>query len=169
MLSTIGLEIPSFITLALTTGFILGSTVPGHFVPLDFIKEPIDTVARRNEPIALSCLVRGSPSPTKIIWEKDGQPIDTDTDRRISLASNGTLLISKIIQRKDFKPDVGEYQCFVTSRASRLVSRKVHLDVAGKTRWKALFSLQIDLPLWFLSVFNVTDCIISSRIFLAWL
>lgn len=104
----------------------------GPLVPLRFIQEPTDTVARKNEAITLNCHVEGSPSPNKITWEKDGQRINADSRRRIG--SNGALLIGKIIHKREYKPDVGEYQCFASNSEDRIASRKVHLDVAGKAQ-----------------------------------
>lgn len=100
-------------------------------IPLHFTEEPIDTIARRNEAVKLNCLVEGSPSPSNITWEKDGQRISTDSRRKIG--SNGALLISKIIHKREHRPDVGEYQCFASSPVGTIASRKVHLGVAGKT------------------------------------
>lgn len=103
----------------------------GPFVPLRFIQEPTDTVARKNGPVTLNCSVEGSSSPTEITWEKDGRRINADSRRRIG--SNGALLINKIIHNREYKPDVGEYQCFASTPVGKIASRKIHLDVAGKT------------------------------------
>ncbi len=110
---------------------IISGTLTGPLVPLSFSQEPTYTVARKNEPVTLNCRVDGSPPPAKITWEKDGQTIIADSRRRI--ASNGTLLITRVIhKRAKNNTDVGEYQCFASSSMGRIGSHKVHLDVAGK-------------------------------------
>lgn len=114
--------------------YVLGPTAGRYYIPPYFIHEPSDTVVRRNEPVALNCVVGGSSASNNIVWKKDGRPIDTNEDVRRKIAPNGTLLFNKILDIKDAKPYVGEYQCFASSRAGRIASRKVRLDVAGKTR-----------------------------------
>lgn len=135
--ASLSLENLTFINPFLTACFlqyVLGSTAGRFYIPPHFIHEPSDTVVRRNEAVALNCDVGGSSVPNEIVWEKDGKPIDTKEDLRRKIAPNGTLLFDKILHIKDAKPYVGEYQCFASSRAGRIASRKVHLDVAGKTR-----------------------------------
>lgn len=99
-------------------------------VPLRFRQEPTYTVAHKNEPVRLNCGVDGTPPPSRFTWEKDGQAIIADSRRRIE--PSGALLIKRIIHTREYKPDVGEYQCFASSSSGRIASHKVHLDVAGK-------------------------------------
>ncbi|KAK2573216.1 Neogenin [Acropora cervicornis] len=117
------------IALWMTYG-VVGPTAGRYYIPPYFIHEPSDTVVRRNEPVALNCVVGGSSASNNIVWKKDGRPIDTNEDVRRKIAPNGTLLFNKILDIKDAKPYVGEYQCFASSRAGRIASRKVRLDVA---------------------------------------
>lgn len=110
----------------------------GPLVPLGFSQEPANTVAQKNEPVTLNCGVEGSPPPSKITWEKDGQKIVADSRRRI--ASNGALIITRVIhKRAKNTTDVGEYQCFASSSMGRIASHKVQLDIAGKKQMKNMF------------------------------
>ena len=80
----------------------------------------------------------GSPPPSKITWEKDGQKIVADSRR--SIASNGALIITRVIhKRAKNNTDVGEYQCFASSSMGRIASHKVHLDIAGKRQMRNMF------------------------------
>lgn len=117
---------------------IISGAFSGPLVPLGFSQEPTNTVARKNEPVTLNCRVEGSPPPSKITWEKDGQKIIADSRRRIG--SNGALIITRVIhKRAKNNTDVGEYQCFASSSMGRIASHKVHLDIAGKRQMKNMF------------------------------
>lgn len=117
---------------------IISGTIAGPLVPLSFSQEPTYTVARKNELVTLNCGVVGSPPPSKITWEKDGQSIVADSRRRIGF--NGALIITRVIhKRAKNNTDVGEYQCFASSSMGRIASHKVHLDVAGKRQTKYMF------------------------------
>ncbi|KAJ7394017.1 hypothetical protein OS493_003690 [Desmophyllum pertusum] len=107
-------------------------TGTSFYVPLSFSQEPTYTVARKNEDVTLNCLVQGSPPPSSITWEKDGQMIVADSRRRIRY--DGALLISGVIHKRENKPDVGEYQCFASSSMGRIASPKVYLDVAAMSK-----------------------------------
>ena len=99
--------------------------------PLTFVDEPTDTVARKNEAVTLQCRVEGTPSPSNFTWVKDGRVIAVD--HRVRIKSNGALLINPVIHTRKNKPDVGEYQCFASGSRGIVASRKVHLQVAGKS------------------------------------
>ena len=117
---------------------IISEAFSGPLVPLGFSQEPKNTVAHRNEPVTLNCGVKGSPPPSKITWEKDGQKIVADSRR--SIAFNGALNITRVIhKRAKNNTDVGEYQCFASSSMGRIASHKVHLDIAGKGQMKKCF------------------------------
>lgn len=105
-------------------------------MPLGFVKEPTNTVARKNEAVRLQCEVEGSPPPTNFTWVKNGKVITVDD--RVKIESSGALLINPVHTRK-YKLDVGEYQCFASSSKFTIVSRKVRLEVAGKSWLQCMF------------------------------
>lgn len=101
------------------------------FMRLDFVKEPSNTVARKNEAVRLQCEVEGSPPATNFTWVKNGKVITVDD--RVKIESDGALLINPVHTRK-YKLDVGEYQCFASSSKFTIASRKVRLEVTGISR-----------------------------------
>ena len=103
---------------------------------LDFVKEPSNTVARKNEAVRLQCEVEGSPPATNFTWVKNGKVITVDD--RVKIESDGALLINPVHTRK-YKLDVGEYQCFASSSKFTIASRKVRLEVAGKSWLQCMF------------------------------
>ena len=96
---------------------------------LRFIQEPAPTIARKNKAVTLDCEVEGYLPPI-IRWTRNGKAVHQNS-RKIILPS-GSLLIRRILHKRDYKPDAGEYQCFASSSVGTIASRKVLLDVAGK-------------------------------------
>ena len=93
-------------------------------------------MARKNEAVRLQCKVEGSPPATNFTWVKNGKVITVDD--RVKIESDGALLINPVHTRK-YKLDVGEYQCFASSSKFTIASRKVRLEVAGKSWLQCMF------------------------------
>ena len=100
--------------------------------PPVFTIEPNSTIiAVKGRSVTLNCNVDGNPPP-RVDWTRNGKPVPSPADTRRLILPSGSLHITKIINYRGNKPDVGVYQCIATNKVGTTVSRKVKLSVAGK-------------------------------------
>lgn len=94
-----------------------------------FTIEPISTIALKGRPVTLNCNVDGNPPP-QVQWRRNGKSVPSPADTRRLILPSGSLIITKVINARGNKPDVGVYQCIATNQVGTTVSRKVKLSVA---------------------------------------
>uniref|UniRef100_A0A915J235 Uncharacterized protein n=1 Tax=Romanomermis culicivorax TaxID=13658 RepID=A0A915J235_ROMCU len=110
-------------------------------VELAFLREPVNVVSVANQKIVLDCTVSGNHSRVNVKWKKNDSILDVDRTRgRITISSNGSLIISSIIGssyvQKDTESDQGVYQCVVTiNNTWTFVSRKATVDVTVQSKF----------------------------------
>ena len=95
--------------------------------PLSISTHPQNTTDKEGATVTLSCNVTGNPTPT-ITWLKNGSPINTSGNSRISFTEqNAKLIITKVSRE-----DSGEYQCVANNSLGNVTSRAATLDVQCK-------------------------------------
>jgi len=77
--------------------------------------------------VTLSCNADGIPIPT-ISWTRDGSPIETSNNSRISILSDNKDLEITNVRRTDS----GEYRCVASNIIGNATSNAASLDVQCK-------------------------------------
>lgn len=97
----------------------------------DFVIFPsVNTRVQKNSLLTLRCKPpAGNPSPA-VSWLKDGNPVDTDKNRRLLVKSDSNSPL--VIIRKAKLSDGGDYSCVASNLVGRRESAIVKLNVYGK-------------------------------------
>jgi len=74
----------------------------------------------------LLCVISGSPAPS-VVWYKDGEPVNTDDDERVTLSDDRRQLSVSGVLRQD----AGVYQCLVEN-SDDSVQSSGRLIIGGK-------------------------------------
>ena len=77
--------------------------------------------------VTLSCNATGNPVPT-ISWTRDGSPLDTNDNSRISFSADKEQLTMTNVSRTDS----GEYRCVAENRVGNDTSNAAKLDIQCK-------------------------------------
>ena len=77
--------------------------------------------------MTLSCAIDGNPKPS-ISWTKNGSPVSTGGDSRISFATDNEQLIITNVNRSDH----GEYRCVASNSLGNATSSAATLNVQCK-------------------------------------
>ncbi|KAL4216343.1 putative aminophospholipid-translocase [Mactra antiquata] len=113
--------------------FALGSDVPS-LTNFHFTIEPEDSIGYKGKSLYLPCtVVFPDNAPHEYNWYKDGMLIDTTTERRFTVHTNGTLEISDVTDRKS-STDAGTYQCSLTWDGHTILSKASRVQIAGIER-----------------------------------
>ncbi|XP_044754748.1 roundabout homolog 2-like isoform X2 [Coccinella septempunctata] len=118
----------------------------------EFRTMPTDTRVAAGETALLQCgAPRGHPEPN-LVWKKDGEQLDVDSDRRMRIVDGGNLMINDVRQH-----DEGKYQCvahnLVGSRESPPAMLTVHVkpfftkephDILAVQGGRAKFECRVD-------------------------
>ena len=97
---------------------------------LYFADQPQDVIVIKNTALVLNCSAQDSDGAVNITWRKDGELVN---DQRRVLLRNGSLYFKRVVRHKQFT-DEGLYQCVLRNHIGTIVSRKLQLQVASKSR-----------------------------------
>ncbi|XP_025086134.1 hemicentin-2-like isoform X1 [Pomacea canaliculata] len=102
-------------------------TVAVAYLKKDFVKEPVNQIAKLGEMVVFSCIPPdGQPFP-EVLWRKDQKRVEPGADKNFLVETDGSLTIIRVRQQ-----DVGTYQCVARNDAGRRESRDVQLTVQGE-------------------------------------
>ena len=103
----------------------------------DITAHPGSVATPERDNLTLTCNATGNPIPT-ISWTRDGSPVNTTTNSRISFSENKKQLTITNVNRTDS----GEYQCVASNELGNATTNVATLDVQCKksimlsTFWK---------------------------------
>ena len=89
--------------------------------------QPRGVTIREGEDITLSCNASGNPAPT-ISWTRNGSPLDTSNNSRISFSVNNKQLTIT----NGSRTDRGEYRCVAKNRVGNATSNASTVNVQCK-------------------------------------
>lgn len=94
---------------------------------------PMGDTKREGENMILSCNADGNPVPT-ISWTRNGYPVDTSNDARISMSADKRQLNILNVTRTDS----GEYRCVANNSLGNNISDAAFIDIQCKYRGSKL-------------------------------
>ena len=86
--------------------------------------QPKAQTKTEGDDLTLSCNVTGNPAPT-VSWNRDGFPVETRENARISFADDKKQFTITNVNRTDS----GEYRCVATNRVGNDTSNVATLDI----------------------------------------
>ncbi len=84
------------------------------------------TITEGDGDVTLSCDASGSPAP-ELSWTRNGSPVETSNNSRISLSNNNKSLTITNVNRADS----GKYQCVASNKLGNATSNAT-LDIQCK-------------------------------------
>ncbi len=94
---------------------------------------PLNARTREGDDVTLSCNADGFPPPT-VSWSRNGSPINTSGNSRISSSEVRTHLTITNVNRTDS----GEYRCVANNKLGNATSNVASLDVQCKRHFLLL-------------------------------
>ena len=101
--------------------------------PSEFSEHPQNQTVLEGLNVAFSCNASGNPTP-KFSWTKNGSPINTTDNARISLSAGNKQLNITNVNRVDS----GEYRCVANNSVGAVNSSAAFLTVQCKTTFTHL-------------------------------
>ncbi|XP_051499864.1 tyrosine-protein kinase receptor UFO, partial [Apus apus] len=97
-----------------------------------FLEPPSNLTVSPGRVVRLRCRVGGSGDPPELGWQRDGAPLDGDSDQaQVPLGDDLWVATSQLSIPAVQPSDVGRYRCWARSGGEQLLSPEAHLQLAG--------------------------------------
>ena len=96
--------------------------------PIEITSQPESSFAERGKAFVLQCSAN-STIPVAWVWLKEGISVSS----QYATISLGNLIFNPFVYNKNYREDVGSYQCVASNRYGSVMSQAALVQVAGKT------------------------------------
>lgn len=96
-------------------------------------------VTQKNKHVVIDCPVISNARILEYFWTKDG--VDIIPQKRVDIAANGSLIITKIInKRRKGRNDTGYYECYARNKHGTFIGQQLDLIIASKLCRHSLYT-----------------------------